>query len=317
VVAFFVRKNPFEQKCGIKFNDRTSEKFMNEYWPIVVIILQLIFLEGILSIDNAAVIGALVSPLPDNQEVPWPGRLQKLGKILHPFLGFQRLAALRVGLLGAYIGRGAMLFFTSFLIHNSWIKLIGAVYLIHLAFDNLEDMHGSGDDDGSIEPIKVRSFWATVLTVETMDLVFSIDNVVAAVSLSEQLWVVLLGVGIGILTMRFAAGIFSYAVEREPILKQAAYILVLNIGVELILDQVWHIEITDLLRFGISVLTILLALAYAHIPFLQKFRFVLIWLAQGIGIINEFVDWLFLPFKTLLNLVAGLFVRTPEIQRAE
>jgi tellurite resistance protein TerC len=291
---------------------------MNEYWPILVIVLQLIFLEGILSIDNAAVIGALVSPLPDDQDVPWPGSLQKLGKILHPFLGYQRLAALRVGLLGAYVGRGAMLFLTSFLIHNSWIKLIGAVYLIHLAFDNLEDMSGGDSDENSeIKPIKVQSFWATVLTVEIMDLIFSIDNVVAAVSLSDKIWVVMLGVGIGILTMRFAAGIFSYAVEREPILKQAAYILVFNIGVELILDQVWHVEIPDLLRFGISITTIVLVLAYAHIPFLQKFRFVLVWLAQGIEIINELVDWLFVPFKAAFNLIAGLFVRLPNSGIAE
>lgn len=290
---------------------------MNEYWPIVVIVLQLIFLEGILSIDNAAVIGALVSPLPNDEEVPWPGALHKLGKILHPFLGYQRMAALRVGLLGAYVGRGAMLFLTSFLIHNSWIKLIGAVYLIHLAFDNLEDATGGGDEDGEVKPIKQQSFWATVLTVEIMDLIFSIDNVVAAVSLSDMIWVVMLGVGIGILTMRYAAGIFSYAVEREPILKQAAYILVLNIGVELILDQIWHIELPDLIRFGISVVTILLALAYAHIPFLQKFRFVLVWLAKGIGIVNEFVDWLFLPFKAVFNLIAGLFVRKSESQAAE
>jgi tellurite resistance protein TerC len=285
---------------------------MSEYWPILVIVLQLIFLEGILSIDNAAVIGALVSPLPGDQDVPWPKALQKLGKRLHPFLGYQRQAALRVGLLGAYVGRGAMLFLTSFLIHNSWIKLIGAFYLIHLAFDSLEDMTGDSGEDDEIKPIKVQSFWATVLTVETMDLIFSIDNVVAAVSLSDKIWVVLLGVGIGILTMRFAAGLFSYAVEREPILKQAAYILVLNIGVELILDQIWHIEIPDLMRFGISVLTILLSLAYAHIPFLQKFRFVLTWLAQGIGIINELVDWLFVPFKGLFNLIVGLFVRMPK-----
>jgi len=291
---------------------------MNEYWPIVVIVLQLIFLEGILSIDNAAVIGALVSPLPDDQDVPWPAGLQKLGKILDPFLGHQRLAALRVGLLGAYVGRGTMLFLTSFLIHNSWIKLIGAFYLIHLAFDSLEDMtSGDGDEDGEIKPIKVQSFWATVLTVEIMDLIFSIDNVVAAVSLSDMVWVVMLGVGIGILTMRFAAGIFSYAVEREPILKQAAYILVLNIGVELILDQVWHVEIPDLLRFGISVATIVFALAYAHSPFLQKFRFILIWLAQGIGIINELVDWVFIPFKAIFSLIVGLFVRMPKPQPAD
>jgi tellurite resistance protein TerC len=288
-----------------------------DYWPIVVIVLQLIFLEGILSIDNAAVIGALVSPLPDTEEVPWPGRLNGLGKILHPILGFQRMAALRVGLLGAYLGRGAMLFFTSFLIHNSWIKLVGAAYLIHLAFDNLEDMTGGLGEGDEVSPIQARSFWSTVLTVEIMDLVFSIDNVVAAVSLSDKLWVVMLGVGIGILTMRYAAGIFSYAVEKEPILKQAAYILVLNIGVELVLAQVWGIEIPDLLRFGISVATIALALAYAHIPFLQRFRFVLVWLAQGIGIINEFVDWFFLPFKGMFNLVAGLFIRTSSSQPVE
>lgn len=289
---------------------------MNEYWPIVVIILQLIFLEGILSIDNAAVIGALVSPLPSDQRVVWPKFLKKFGDWLHPMLGDQRMAALRVGLLGAYAGRGLMLFLTSFLIHNSWIKLIGAAYLIHLAFDSLEDMTGGGEDEDDIKPIKVQSFWATVLTVEIMDLIFSIDNVVAAVSLSDKLWVVMIGVAIGILTMRYAAGVFSYAVEREPILKQAAYVLVLNIGVELVLDQVWHIKISDLLRFGISISTILLALAYAHVPFLQKFRFVLVWLAKGIGIINEFVDWILAPLRGLLNLLVSLFKRTSEPEPA-
>jgi tellurite resistance protein TerC len=282
---------------------------MSDFLPIFIIILQLIFLEGILSIDNAAVIGALVSPLPNDKYVEWPKGLQRFGEWLHPIIGNQRMAALRVGLLGAYVGRGAMLFFTSFLIHNSWIKLIGAIYLIHLAFDNLEDMTGGGgeEEESEVRRVKVQSFWATVLTVETMDLIFSIDNVVAAVSLSNKIWVVMVGVAIGILMMRFAAGIFSYAVEREPILKQAAYVLIFNIGVELILDQVWHIEISDFLRFGISIATILLALAYAHSKFLQRFRFVLVWLAQGIGIINEFVDWLLAPLTGFIRVVVGLF----------
>src|SRR5512141_1111624 len=257
---------------------------MSEYGPIIVIILQLIFLEGILSIDNAAVIGALVSPLPSDKHVEWPKALQRVGEWLHPMLGNQRMAALRVGLLGAYIGRGLMLFLTSFIIHNSWIKLLGAAYLIHLAFDNLEDKSGGGgEDDEQIKPIKVQTFWATVLTVETMDLIFSIDNVVAAVSLSNKIWVVMIGVAIGILTMRFAAGVFSYAVLREPILKQAAYVLVLSIGIELILEEVWKVEISDLVRFLISVSIILISIVYAHNHFLQRFRFVLIWLTQGIG----------------------------------
>ena len=283
------------------------------YWPIFLIIIQLIFLEGILSIDNAAIIGALVSPLPNNVDIPWPAPLKGLGRMLHPFLGKQRTAALRVGLLGAYLGRGLMLFMVSFLIHNPWVKLLGAAYLIHLAFDSLEESSNGSEEEEEEEegsegsPIKIRSFWATVVTVELMDLVFSIDNVVAAVSLSNLLWVVMLGVAIGILTMRYAAGLFSYAVEREPILKNAAYILVLVIGVELILAQIWNVDISDLLRFGISISVILLALAYEHIKPLRKIRFVLVWLSQGIGIINELVNWLFAPVRGLIALFTNLF----------
>ena len=281
---------------------------MSEFWPIFIIVIQLIFLEGILSIDNAAVIGALVTPLPEDKRVEWPPALQRLGDWLHPMLGNQRMAALRVGLLGAYLGRGAMLFMTSFLINNSWIKLIGAAYLIRLAFENLGDMTGGGSEEGEeLQPIQSKTFWATVLTVETMDLIFSIDNVVAAVSLSDKVWVVMVGVAIGILTMRFAAGVFSYAVLREPILKQAAYVLVLSIGVELVLEQVWKVEISDIVRFLISVGIILAALAYAHSHFLQRFRFVLVWLAQGIGIVNELVNWIFAPFRGLGRALMNLF----------
>ena len=128
---------------------------MTDYLPILIIILQLIFLEGILSIDTAAVIGAFVAPLPDDQHVVWPKPFQRIGEWLHPILGTQRMAALRVGLLGAYVGRGLMLFLTSFLIHNSWIKILGAAYLIHLAFDSFEDMTGgNGEEEEDVKPIK-------------------------------------------------------------------------------------------------------------------------------------------------------------------
>lgn len=273
-----------------------------QYWPIIVIVLQLIFLEGILSIDNAAILGALVAPLPDNIKIPWPKFLRKVGDFLHPILGHQRSAALRVGLLGAYLGRGLMLLMASFLIHNSWLRLIGAAYLIRLAFDELGDSSiGKDSEEEKQDALKNTSFWAVVFTVELMDLVFSIDNVVAAVSLSDELWVVLLGVSIGILTMRFAAGLFSYAVQREPILKEAAYILVLNIGIQLILEELWKIEISDMLRFAISIAIILVCVAYAHIPLLQRSRPLLLWFSQGMGILNDFVDWLFSPIKAVFH----------------
>ena len=199
-----------------------------------------------------------------------------------------------------------MLFLTSLLINNPWIRLVGAAYLIRLAFDELGDL--TPDEETKEERYKALhpSFWGIVITVEIMDLIFSIDNVVAAVSLSDQLGVVLLGVGIGILTMRFAAGLFSYAVVREPVLKQAAFILILNIGVQLILEGLWGFEISDLARFAISVGIIALCLMYAHIPFLRKFHFLLKWAARGIGYGNSLISWFLLPITTVFMLVVNV-----------
>jgi YkoY family integral membrane protein len=287
---------------------------MNLYWPVIAIVLQLIFLEGILSIDNAAVLGALVAPLPSDTGIPWPTWLKNVGKSVGPLLGHQRIAALRVGLLGAYVGRGAMLFLASLLINNSWVRLVGAAYLIRLAFDELGDLTPDEETEEERHKALHPSFWGIVITVEIMDLIFSIDNVIAAVSLSNQLWVVLLGVGIGILMMRFAAGIFSYAVIREPVLKQAAYILILNIGVQLIMEGLWKVEISDLLRFAISAGIIVLSLAYAHISFLQRFRFVLSWLAIGMGYVNNLINWILWPIKTVFMLVVNGMRSSPDSQ---
>ncbi|MEJ5315339.1 MAG: hypothetical protein WHS45_13340, partial [Anaerolinea sp.] len=154
-------------------------------------------------------------------------------------------------------------------------------------------------------------FWLTVLNVELMDLAFSLDNVVAAVSLSEHILVVMLGVFIGILVMRFAAGIFSYVVQREPILKSAAYILVLSIGIELVLEELGIVEFSDWARFGISMSIIALSLAYAHLPFLRIFRPVLVWLSQGFGIVNAFIAWALAPLRGVWYLLR-LAVRRPE-----
>jgi tellurite resistance protein TerC len=282
---------------------------MNLYWPVIAIILQLIFLEGILSIDNAAVLGALVSPLPDNESIPWPKSLENLGRRLTHLLGYQRTAALRVGLLGAYVGRGAMLFLASILINNSWIRLVGAAYLIRLAFDELGDLTPDEETEEERRKALHPSFWGIVLTVEIMDLIFSIDNVIAAVSLSNQLWVIFLGVGIGILAMRFAAGFFSYAVVREPVLKQAAYILILNIGIQLILEELWRVEISDLTRFAISAGIIALCLMYAHLPVLRRFRFFLNWAVKGMGYANSLIGWFLLLIRTVfmqvVNVIGG------------
>lgn len=271
-------------------------------WSIPLIVLQLVVLEGLLSIDNAAVLGAMVTHLPDDRPIVWPKSLKHIGDRLHGVLGNQRTAALRVGLLGAYIGRGLMLFAATLVIQNPWLKIIGALYLMRLAFDNL-GVAEPGEEDAHVHPITDNTFWHIVLTVEVTDLIFSLDNVVAAVALSDKFWVVLLGVAVGILVMRFAAGIFSYLVEREPVLKTAAYLLVFNIGVELLVSDLAGIEIPDLLRFGISIGTIVLCLIYAHVKPLHVLRPALLWVAQGFSNLNELIDWALIPVMALLRLV--------------
>jgi len=74
----------------------------------------------------------------------------------------------------------------------------------------------------------------------------------------------------------------------------------------LILEQVWNVEISDMLRFGISISVILLALAYEHISILRKTRFILVWLSQGIGIINELIDWLLAPISSIISILVKL-----------
>ncbi|MGQ0569024.1 MAG: TerC family protein, partial [Armatimonadota bacterium] len=179
-------------------------------WSALLIVLQLIYLEGILSIDNAAVLGAMVSHLPRDEVIPWPRPLRFLQRPVHRLLGGQQLAALKAGLFGAYLGRGSMLFVASWVVRNQWLLVLGALYLIYLAFSHFGAKAEAAEqrEYGRQVAAGSASFWLVVLNVELADMAFSIDNVVAAVALSREMWVVLTGVFLGIITMRFAAGIF-------------------------------------------------------------------------------------------------------------
>jgi tellurite resistance protein TerC len=270
----------------------------------VYIILQVIFLEGILSIDNAAVLGAMVSVLPKKERVPWPGPLIFLGPPVHRLLGGQQPAALKVGLLGAYLGRGLMLVLANFVIHNNILKIIGAAYLIKLAFENLGEPESGEECQTRTRSVEGKGFWGVVLAVELADLAFSLDNVVAVVALSDNLYIVMFGVAIGIITMRFAAGLFTLMITREPILKPAAYIVVFNIGAELLINEWFGIEFSSPLKFMISAGTLIVAVIYAHVKPLQKLEPVFIWLGQGMANVNELLDWL---LKPVFLLIKGLF----------
>ncbi len=279
------------------------------------IIVQVIFLEGILSIDNAAVLGAMVSVLPKQDMVPWPDPLKSLGPPVHRLLGGQRSSALKVGLLGAYVGRGLMLVLANFVIHNHYLKILGAAYLIRLAFENLGEPEPGEEDQVRAKRMEGKGFWNVVIAVELADLAFSLDNVVAVVALSDNLPIVMFGVFIGIVAMRFAAGIFTWLVLREPILKSAAYLVVFNIGAELLMDEFLGIEISGGLKFVISAGTLILFVIYARLKPLHILQPIFNWVGEGMANINELVDWALVPvilvIKTFFKGIA--FVIRPII----
>jgi len=280
---------------------------------VISIVIQLIFLEGILSIDNAAVLGAMVSVLPLDRSVPYPRSLKFLQGFTDRALGMQQMAALKVGLLGAYFGRALMLALAVWVIQNPFLKILGAAYLIKLAFEHLSVADQPGEEEffERQHQQEARNFWMVVLHVELADLAFSLDNVVAAVALSNQMWVVLLGVALGIVTMRFAAGIFTWMIKREPILEKAAYIVVFNIGVELLLAEFFHIHFATWQKFAISAATIILSVVYAHATFLHFLNPVFRWIGEGMGNMNELINWALRPigaaFMLLFRLIGKVF----------
>jgi tellurite resistance protein TerC len=285
---------------------------------ILFIVVQLIFLEGILSIDNAAVLGAMVSVLPTDQTVPYPRPLRFLQKFTDRVLGMQQMAALKVGLLGAYVGRGAMLVLAAWVIRNPFLQVLGAAYLIKLAFDHLSVADQPGEEETmEAEHKAANAFWLVVLNVELADLAFSLDNVVAAVALSDKLWVVMLGVALGIVTMRFAAGIFTWMIKREPILATAAYIVVFNIGVELLLAEFFHMHFEAWQKFVISASTIVLCVVYARVKFLHVLAPVFHWIGEGMGNLDELINWALKPLIFVIRLVfLGISkVVAPLVQR--
>jgi predicted tellurium resistance membrane protein TerC len=97
-----------------------------------------------------------------------------------------------------------------------------------------------------IKPI--HSFWKVVLMIELLDLVFAIDSIIAGVAFINgsfsKLWIVYVGGMIGIIGMRYAAGLFSSLMDRFPGLERSAYLMVGWIGIKLGVSAFdWHLPL--------------------------------------------------------------------------
>ncbi len=192
----------------------------------IFIILNLILLESLLSIDNAAVLASMVQDLQ----------------------GEDKNKALRYGILGAYIMRGLCLLFASFLVKILWLKIAGGLYLCYLSYEFFKP---KGIEDKTQDTVEKESnfifrkfkkafglFWTTVILIEIMDLSFSIDNIFAAVAFTDKIGLIIIGVFIGILAMRFIAQYFVKLLEDYPFLERITFIVIALLGFKLMLSGV-------------------------------------------------------------------------------
>ncbi len=244
-----IQRPAFPQRRTLPLLDEMlAELFPPHVWQILTealpVILSLIIIEGLLSVDNALAIAAMASHLPEKQ----------------------RFLALRVGIIGAYVFRGLALLLATYIIQNPWIKLVGAAYLVHLMAHHFASRRRQAKAaDSGLEIVK-RGFWGTVASIELMDLSLGVDNVVAAVALSDELWVVCTGVFIGILALRFVAGYCIKLIEKFPVLEHTAFLLIGYVGLLLITELTFHVDITTLMKFIGIVAIIGISLVYSKQP---------------------------------------------------
>jgi YkoY family integral membrane protein len=228
----------------------------NDFFLIALLVL----LEGVLSIDNALVLGLLAKRLPKTQQ--------------------QR--ALTYGLVGAFLFRFIAIGTAAFLLRWRLVKLLGGGYLLWVALKHLffegrgrtEEHVALGPDKtptiidattgGELTPdqreyeLRIRSavpvpsvryagFWSTVAVIELTDVAFAIDSILAAMALvgaapeghpgpHPKLWVVITGGMLGVILMRFAAVLFIKLLDKFPRFEISAYLLVTVIGLKLVMD---------------------------------------------------------------------------------
>jgi YkoY family integral membrane protein len=229
------------------------------------VIAVLIVLEGVLSIDNALVLGLLAKRLPKHQQKK----------------------ALTYGLVGAFVFRLIAIFTATLLLKLPIMKLLGGVYLLYVAAKHflIESQDPSREQvkvgpDGHpilhdaqtgreipqtehdqeiasrsplhVTPamsttatvVAVAMFWPTVAVIELTDIAFAIDSILAAIAFippatqtpNPKLWVVVTGGMLGVILMRFAAVVFIKLLEKFPRFELSAYLLVIVIGLKLALD---------------------------------------------------------------------------------
>lgn len=210
-------------------------------------------IECLLSVDNAIVLAAQTRSLPTLKE---------------------QEESLFYGIWGSYLFRFLIIGVGTYLINFWEIKVIGAAYLMYLSYRFFHTMLFGKHRRSKKQPRKKHNriaqlrgrkrFWAVVAQIEFIDIVFSIDSVLASLAISSNPVIVLLGGCIGIACMRGVAEIIMRLMRKIPELEPMAYVLIFLIAIKLFITiPAIDIEIPSG-QFGIFVVGVFIATLIVH-----------------------------------------------------
>jgi predicted tellurium resistance membrane protein TerC len=198
---------------------------------IWIALATLTFLEIVLGVDNIIFISILSGKLPDSQQ-PRARRLGLLGAMFTRVLLLMSLAWIikLTQPLFTVIGRPIS--------GRDLILILGGLFLLakstHEIHDKLE-----GEEGHSSRRVHA-SFAAVIIQIMLLDVVFSLDSVITAVGMVDELWVMVTAVIIAVAIMMLSAEPISAFVHRHPTIKMLALSFLLLIGLSLVAEGFGH-----------------------------------------------------------------------------
>jgi predicted tellurium resistance membrane protein TerC len=185
-------------------------------------------LEVVLGIDNLVFIALLTSPLDRTRS----RRARAIGLSLAFIFRVLLLAS-----LSWIIGLTQPLF-TVYDVTLSWRDLILIAGGLFLITKGTREIHGEveGEHEEAGSAVRKRALWAVIGQLAVIDLVFSVDSIITAVGLADQLEVMIAAVVIAMVVMFVAAGPVGSFIEAHPTTKMLALAFLLMIGLALLAD---------------------------------------------------------------------------------
>ncbi|MFN8777691.1 MAG: TerC family protein [Flavobacteriales bacterium] len=200
----------------------------------IVPLLSLIALEVILGIDNIIFISILADKLPDQQR----NKLRYWGIGLAMVMRLLLLAAISWILK---LDRTLFVVMDQEISGKGIILILGGLFLIYKS--TKEIYHKTEAARGNEPVVKGKATFAKMLgEVIMLDLVFSIDSIITAVGMVNDLWVMYTAVIVTVLIMLIASGPISGFIRKHPSFKVLALCFLLMIGVALLAEG-FHVDI--------------------------------------------------------------------------